>query len=134
MLDCIHITWDTGYIHLLPDFFPVEMPRTRKIFKMLLADYSWDEGAIRQLGDTFVELSERRKRQAAEAGEEAEKKETIAKSLKPHKRAEPDKLWWRYQHAKEDAQLLRSEERKLKRDAVNLLKTRDLLYEMAGVK
>ena len=39
MKDIIRISWDSGYYALIPEkFFPTTMEKTRKVFKLMLAD------------------------------------------------------------------------------------------------
>lgn len=42
MKDIIKISWDSGYYALIPEkFFPTTMEKTRKVFKLMLADPAW---------------------------------------------------------------------------------------------
>ena len=42
MKDIIKISWDSGYYTLIPEkFFPTTMEKTRKVFKLILADPAW---------------------------------------------------------------------------------------------
>lgn len=50
MKDIIRISWDSGYYALIPEkFFPTTMEKTRKVFKLMLADPSWGDAEIKEL-------------------------------------------------------------------------------------
>ena len=50
MKDIIKISWDSGYYALIPEkFFPTTMEKTRKVFKLMLADPTWGDAEIKEL-------------------------------------------------------------------------------------
>lgn len=134
MIDPIKIAWDTGGMELRPDFFPVPMARTRKIFKLLLADESWTEEKIRELGDTLIELARKRRQQAIDAEWEAAQQARLAESIKPHKREKDTDVWRRYVQTRDSAKALSTNVKAYKREEQDCWKTRAVLYEMAGIE
>lgn len=52
----VKISWYSGGCELLADeFFPTTMEKTRKLFKLLVADIDWDDEKVRELLDYFKE-------------------------------------------------------------------------------
>lgn len=52
----VKISWYSGGCELLADeFFPTTIEKTRKLFKLLVADPGWDDGKVRELLDYFKE-------------------------------------------------------------------------------
>lgn len=52
----VKISWYSGGCELLTDeFFPTTMEKTRKLFKLLVADIDWDDEKVRELLDYFKE-------------------------------------------------------------------------------
>lgn len=50
----VKISWYSGGCELLADeFFPTTIEKTRKLFKLLVADPGWDDGKVRELLDLF---------------------------------------------------------------------------------
>ena len=46
----VKISWYSGGCELLADeFFPTTMEKTRKLFKLLVADTDWDDEKVREL-------------------------------------------------------------------------------------
>lgn len=67
MKDIIRISWDSGYYALiLEKFFPTTMEKTRKIFKLMLADPAWGDAEIKELLQYFQERRDRAVKSAAE--------------------------------------------------------------------
>ena len=66
MKDIIKISWDSGYYALIPEmFFPTTMEKTRKVFKLMLADPSWGDAEIEELLQYFQERRDRAVKYAA---------------------------------------------------------------------
>ena len=56
MKDIIKISWDSGYYALVPEkFFPTTMEKTRKVFKLMIADPAWGDAEINELLAYFAE-------------------------------------------------------------------------------
>lgn len=52
----VKISWYSGGCELLADeFLPTTMEKTRKLFKLLVADTDWDDEKVRELLDYFKE-------------------------------------------------------------------------------
>lgn len=67
MKDIIKISWDSGYYALIPEkFFPTTMEKTRKVFKLMLADTAWGDAEIKELLQYFQERRDRAVKSAAE--------------------------------------------------------------------
>ena len=67
MKDIIKISWDSGYYALIPEkFFPTTMEKTRKVFKLMLADPAWGDAEIKELLQYFQERRDRAVKSAAE--------------------------------------------------------------------
>ena len=67
MKDIIRISWDSGYYALIPEkFFPTTMEKTRKVFKLMLADPAWGDAEIKELLQYFQERRDRAVKSAAE--------------------------------------------------------------------
>lgn len=67
MKDIIKISWDSGYYALIPEkFFPTTMKKTRKVFKLMLADPAWGDAEIKELLQYFQERRDRAVKSAAE--------------------------------------------------------------------
>ena len=63
MKDIIRISWDSGYYALIPEkFFPTTMEKTRKVFKLMLADPAWGDAEIKELLQYFQERRDLRLR------------------------------------------------------------------------
>lgn len=64
----VKISWYSGGCELLADeFFPTTIEKTRKLFKLLVADPGWDDGKVRELLDYFKERKVREVKKAEEA-------------------------------------------------------------------
>lgn len=136
MIDPIIIKWDTGAYELHPDFFPISMPKTRKLFKMLLQDENWSEDKIRELGDTLKEVAQKKFELSKTRVRESEQTAALAKSIKPHKRNTldwGDSAWLTYVKTRDLAKLQASDAKRYEREGHECLKTRLLLFEMTGV-
>ena len=67
MKDIIKISWDSGYYALIPEkFFPTTMEKTRKVFKLMLADPAWGDAEIKELLQYFQERIDRAVKPVAE--------------------------------------------------------------------
>ena len=67
MKDIIKISWDSGYYALIPEkFFPTTMKKTRKVFKLMLADPAWGDAEIKELLQYFQERRDRAVKSEAE--------------------------------------------------------------------
>ena len=64
----VKISWYSGGCELLAvEFFPTTIEKTRKLFKLLVADPGWDDGKVRELLDYFKERKVREVKKAEEA-------------------------------------------------------------------
>lgn len=64
----VKISWDSGGCELLADdFFPTTMDKTRKLFKLLVADPDWNDDKVSELLDYFKERKVREVKKAEEA-------------------------------------------------------------------
>ena len=132
----IKIAWATGGMEVVPEFFPVEMSRTRKIFKLLLADETWTKDHIDILNVLFLSESTKRLMKSDIVEREAAETAALAKTIKPHKRSTlswGDDAWRHYEQTRDLAKRKAAEAKRLQRESDNLVKTRDLLLKMTGV-
>lgn len=68
MEDIVKISWGSGDCKLIADkFFPTTMEKTRKLFKLLVADPDWDDNRVNELLDYFKERKVREVKKAEEA-------------------------------------------------------------------
>lgn len=68
MKSVITISWRSGECNLVVDeFFPTTMEKTRKIFKLLIADPAWSDYEVNELLDYFKERKRNELKQAKEA-------------------------------------------------------------------
>lgn len=133
MLDVIRISWGSGSMNIVVGrFFPTDLSRTRKVFKLLLQDPDWTVDKIDELLDYFGERQRETELRAKELQSDADRQKAVADALKAKKPKRNHPEYTEYVNEKEKAYQMGVAARATAREAESLRKTWLLLRELDG--
>lgn len=133
MTDVIHISWDSGYMNVAVDqFFPTDLSRTRKVFKLMLQDPAWTYDKIDELLAYFEDRQKETVIRAAELQLDAARQKAVADDLKAKKPKRKTPEYAEYMEERDKAYRLGVTARATAREAEGLKKTLALFREMNG--
>lgn len=132
MKDIIKISWDNGSYELVLDkFFPATIEKTRKVFKLLLADPAWGSEEITELLNYFEKRRTLAIAKAKEARAIAEDTMAYAESIKGQcKRNSPE--YGKYMRLRDEARQLNRESKENFKNFDYFVKISFLLRDMWG--
>lgn len=113
-------------------FFPADLARTRKFFKLLLNDPEWDRYQIDELLDYFANRQQETEAKAERLQLCADRQKEVADALKAHKPKRNTPEYAEYVKEKEKAYQMGVTARATAREVEGLKRTRLMLMEMDG--
>lgn len=133
MRDLISISWGSGDMSLvLSRFFPTDLNRTRKIFKLLLNDDDWTYDRVSELLDYFKWRQRETEEKAKDLQTEANRQKAVVETVKATKPKRNSPEYEEYVKLRSDAIQADMTARATAREAAGLKRTWLLLSEMAG--
>lgn len=133
MLDVIHISWGSGSMNIVVGgFFPTDLSRTRKLFKLLLQDPDWTVDKVDELLDYFGDRQRETEARAKELQSDADRQKAVADALKAKKPKRNSPEYSEFVHERDTAYQMGVTARATAREAESLRKTWLLLRELDG--